>query len=123
MSNTKQELHYYGLDLTEEEIQTIFQNITLFFEDNDEKNYSDNSDNFDNSDNSNNSTDFIDPEIEYQDLKLENFIELNNVEQDINNESMDESIDVNMNKYTDKNADNDEFNSEEFDEDQFGAEV
>ncbi|CAG8717340.1 16993_t:CDS:2, partial [Cetraspora pellucida] len=74
MSNAKQELHYYRLDLTEEEIQTVFQDITFFSEVNDEENS-------DNSDNSDDSTDFanlIDPEIEHQDLELENFIELNN---------------------------------------------
>ncbi|CAG8834749.1 5761_t:CDS:1, partial [Racocetra persica] len=74
MSNAKQELHYYGLDLTEEEIQTVFQDITFFSEVNDEENS-------DNSDDSDDSTDFanlIDPEIEHQDLELENFIELNN---------------------------------------------
>ncbi|CAG8627066.1 6921_t:CDS:2, partial [Cetraspora pellucida] len=78
MSNAKQELHYYGFDLTEEEIQTVFQDITFFSEVN-------NKENSDNSDNSDDLTDFanlIDPEIEHQDLKLENFIELNNVEQD-----------------------------------------
>ncbi|CAG8697904.1 24226_t:CDS:2, partial [Dentiscutata erythropus] len=59
--------------------------IELFSEVNDKEDF----DNFDNS------TDYIDPEIEHQDLKLENFINLNNTEQDVNN----------------------------FDEDQFGAEV
>ncbi|CAG8780146.1 18001_t:CDS:2 [Gigaspora rosea] len=93
MSNPKQELHYYGLDLTEEEIQTVFQDITF------------------------------DPEIEHQDLELENFIELNNVEQDIDNESMDKSIGVNTDKHTDENTDDDEFNNEEFNEDQLGAEL
>ncbi|CAG8645949.1 237_t:CDS:2 [Racocetra fulgida] len=56
ISNAKQELHYYGLDLTKEEIQTIFQNITLFSEVN-------NKENFDNSDNL---VDIADPEIEHQ---------------------------------------------------------
>ncbi|RIB09922.1 hypothetical protein C2G38_2043925 [Gigaspora rosea] len=123
MSNPKQELHYYGLDLTEEEIQTVFQDITLFSEVNDEENYPNNSDNSDNSDNFDNSTDFSDPEIEHQDLELENFIELNNVEQDIDNESMDKSIGVNTDKHTDENTDDDEFNNEEFNEDQLGAEL
>ncbi|CAG8535542.1 9155_t:CDS:2 [Dentiscutata heterogama] len=85
ISNTKQELHYYGLDLTEEEIQTVFQDIELFSEVNDEDDFDD----FDNS------TNYIDLEIEHQDLELENFIDLNNIEQDVNN----------------------------FDEDQFDAEV
>ncbi|CAG8607249.1 7342_t:CDS:2, partial [Scutellospora calospora] len=47
-------------------------------------------------------------------LELENFIELNNVEQDVDDENID--------KNTDKNIDDEEFNIEEFDENQFGAE-
>ncbi|CAG8807995.1 3609_t:CDS:2, partial [Dentiscutata erythropus] len=46
--------------------------IELFSEVNDEDDFDD----FDNS------TDYIDPEIEHQDLELENFIDLNNIEQD-----------------------------------------
>ncbi|CAG8819445.1 21925_t:CDS:1, partial [Gigaspora rosea] len=41
ISNAKQELHYYGLELTEEEIQTVFQDIDLFYEDEEEENFDD----------------------------------------------------------------------------------
>ncbi|CAG8854183.1 1458_t:CDS:2, partial [Gigaspora margarita] len=39
ISNAKQELYYYGLELTEEEIRTVFQDIALFSEDKEEENF------------------------------------------------------------------------------------
>ncbi|CAG8479961.1 2612_t:CDS:2, partial [Racocetra fulgida] len=39
ISNTKQELSFYGLELTEEEIQTVFQNIALFSEADEEEDF------------------------------------------------------------------------------------
>ncbi|CAG8716504.1 15115_t:CDS:2 [Cetraspora pellucida] len=68
MSNTKQELHYYGLELTEEEIQTVFQDVTLFSEDIKEESIDD----LDEPDN------FDDSEVKYQNLKIKDLIMLNN---------------------------------------------
>ncbi|CAG8635523.1 7303_t:CDS:2, partial [Cetraspora pellucida] len=106
MSNAKQELHYYGLELTERELQTVFQDIDLFSEVNEENN--------DNLDNLSEFTNFSDPEIEHQDLALENFIELNKVEPDADDENIDRN---------NEELDEEEFVSEEFDENKFGAEV
>ncbi|CAG8797181.1 7838_t:CDS:1 [Cetraspora pellucida] len=106
MSNAKQELHYYGLELTERELQTVFQDIDLFSEVNEENN--------DNLDNLSEFTNFSDPEIEHQDLALENFIELNKVEPDADDENIDRN---------NEELDDEEFVSEEFDENKFGAEV
>ncbi|CAG8677728.1 1718_t:CDS:2, partial [Racocetra fulgida] len=104
MSNAKQELHYYGLDLTKEELQTIFQDIDLFSEINEE--------NINNLDNLSEFANSSDPEIEYQNLELENFIELNKVESNTDDENIDKN-----NEELDE-----EFNAEEFDEYKFGAE-
>lgn len=101
ISNAKKELHYYGLELTEEEIQTVFQDIALFSEDNEEEHQ----DNLDESEDS-------DSEAEHQNLEIENLIALNNIGSDD-----DENIDNNMNLSEEVN---DEF--DEFDENRFGAE-
>ncbi|CAG8546840.1 18202_t:CDS:2, partial [Cetraspora pellucida] len=39
--NAKQELSYYEIKLTEEEIRAVFQNLALFFEDNEEEDFDD----------------------------------------------------------------------------------
>ncbi|CAG8763489.1 6933_t:CDS:2, partial [Cetraspora pellucida] len=90
----------------ERELQTVFQDIDLFSEVNEENN--------DNLDNLSEFTNFSDPEIEHQDLALENFIELNKVEPDADNENIDRN---------NEELDEEEFVSEEFDENKFGAEV
>ncbi|RIB04451.1 hypothetical protein C2G38_2149016 [Gigaspora rosea] len=105
ISNAKQELHYYGLELTEEEIQTVFQDIDLFYEDEEEENFDDLDE----------SEDFIYFDIEDQNLEIENLIALNNIES--NND--DENINDNNNNLN-EDLNNEEI--EEFDEDQFGAE-
>ncbi|RIB03695.1 hypothetical protein C2G38_2149396 [Gigaspora rosea] len=105
ISNAKQELHYYGLELTEEEIQTVFQDIDLFYEDEEEENFDDLDE----------SEDLIDFDIEDQNLEIENLIALNNIES--NND--DENINDNNNNLN-EDLNNEEI--EEFDEDQFGAE-
>ncbi|CAG8794214.1 4862_t:CDS:2, partial [Dentiscutata erythropus] len=67
ISNAKKELHYYGLELTKEKIQTVFQDIALFSEDDEEENFNDLDE----------SEDFIDSEVEDQNLEIENLITLN----------------------------------------------
>ncbi|RIB24992.1 hypothetical protein C2G38_2167033 [Gigaspora rosea] len=105
ISNAKQELHYYGLELTEEEIQTVFQDIDLFYKDEEKENFDDLDE----------SEDLIDSDIEDQNLEIENLIALNNIES--NND--DENINDNNNNLN-EDLNNEEI--EEFDEDQFGAE-
>ncbi|RIB00228.1 hypothetical protein C2G38_2150938 [Gigaspora rosea] len=84
-----QELHYYGLELTEEEIQTVFQDIDLFYEDEEEENFDD----------LDKSEDFIDSDIEDQNLEIENLIALNNIES--NND--DKNINYNNENINDNN--------------------
>ncbi|CAG8814422.1 26178_t:CDS:2, partial [Gigaspora margarita] len=105
ISNAKQEFHYYGLELTEEEIQTVFQDIVLFSEDEEEENFG----------NMDESEDLIDSNVEYQNLEIENLIALNNIESNNDNENINDNKN-NLNK----DLNNGEI--EEFDEDQFGTE-
>ncbi|CAG8738319.1 7170_t:CDS:2, partial [Cetraspora pellucida] len=57
------------LELTEEEIQTVFQNIDLFSEDDEKEDFDD----------LNESEDSVDSEVEDQDLEIENLITLNDI--------------------------------------------
>ncbi|CAG8819167.1 22210_t:CDS:1, partial [Dentiscutata erythropus] len=105
ISNAKQELHYYRLELIEEEIQTVFQDIALFSEDNEEENFN----------NLDKSEDFIDSEVEDQNLEIKNLITLNIIESNNDDENINDNDDNNLNK----DLNNDKI--EEFDEDKFGA--
>ncbi|CAG8833239.1 8120_t:CDS:2, partial [Gigaspora margarita] len=100
ISNAKQELHYYGLELTEKEIQTVFQDIALFSEDEEEENF----------DNLDESEDLIDSDIKNQNLEIENLIALNNIESNNDNENINDN-----NNNLNKDLNNDEI--EKFDED------
>nr|CAG8665440.1 4951_t:CDS:2 [Entrophospora candida] len=105
ISNAKQELQYYGVDLTEEELLGVFQEAALVAETNDDL------------------EEFVDlpddSNIEYEDqqLLLDDLMDLTNPE--FGNEDKDSNSEEN-----DENDDNDtDSNNEdnEFDEDEFGA--
>ncbi|CAG8806261.1 44467_t:CDS:2 [Gigaspora margarita] len=75
ISNAKQELHYYGLDLTEEEIQSIVQDFVVFSEVEEESTS-------DNLDDLNEIMNYSEPEVEHQNLEIEDLIVLNNFKLD-----------------------------------------
>jgi hypothetical protein len=108
ISNAKQELQYYGVDLTEEELLGVFQKAALVAETNEDL------------------EEFVDlpddSNIEYEDqqLLLDNLMDLTNPE--FGNEDKDSTSE--KNDENDENDDNDtDSNNEdnEFDEDEFGA--
>jgi hypothetical protein len=103
VSNAKQELQYYGVDLTEEELSSIFQDAALVAE-----TPEDNFENLTDLDTSN-----PDLELEDQELNLESVMNLSNLgfgNRDGNSDTEESTTDDSENK------------EDEFNEDEFGAE-
>ncbi|CAG8636405.1 17973_t:CDS:2 [Racocetra persica] len=118
ISNTKQELHYYGLDLTKEEIKSIFQDFAVFSEVK-EKSISDNLNNLNEIINS------FKLKVEYQNLEIESLIVLNNFELDEEDKNSNEKLNENeldREELDHEELDHEEFDHEEFDESKFDAE-
>lgn len=104
ISNAKQELQYYGVDLTEEELLGVFQEAALVAETNDDL-----EELVDLPDDSN---------IEDQQLLLDDLMDLTNSE--FSNEDNDSNNEKNDESYYDTDSNNDNEDNE-FDENEFGA--
>ncbi|CAG8772866.1 19783_t:CDS:2, partial [Dentiscutata erythropus] len=112
ISNAKQELHYYRLDLTEEKIQSVFQDFAVSSEV-EEESISDNLDDL------NEIMNYSEPEVEHINLEIESLIVLNNFELDEEDKNSNDKL--NEDELDREELNHEEFDHEEFDESKFGA--
>ncbi|KAF0541699.1 hypothetical protein F8M41_005189 [Gigaspora margarita] len=113
VSNAKQELHYYGLDLIEKEIQSIFQDFVVFSKVEEESTS-------DNLDDLNEIMNYSEPDIEHQNLEIENLIVLNNFKLDEEGKILNKEL--NEEELNREELDHEELDHEKFDESKFSAE-